>query len=339
MLSPSPYKKKNVLLKLVITIFVTFGVFCAVYSSLSCRWFVFTPADIVRNDWSFLPLNDTKVASIGLFRYQVGENDVSFDDRHGQCVQYNPIFLGNDYKWLFMAQVCLVLGPIMACVAWLFAMIGVHKNPTAFFLLMATGVQASAVVASMSWCDEFFNCPWLLGSLANAVAAFLFLLSWILAMFGLEKEKDEEQQDDESEGSWHSNSANGDTKGSFQWGEEETVVFYGPDSGTISVPEPEPAQPARKPSQVVNDPILRNSIINLALMKKEMNERIRSMNVQRIQETEEENIDDDNNGDAEGSHPKEKSARLETIQDDEMDAAEKGFADDACSLVSVELDA
>lgn len=74
-------------------------------------------------------------------------------------------------------------------------------------------------------------------------------------------------------------------------------------------------------------------------MKKEMNERIKSMNVQRIQATEEETIDDEINGDAEGSHQKEKLARLETIQDDEMNAAEKGFVEDTWSLVSEELDA
>jgi hypothetical protein len=101
---------------------------------------------------------------------------------------------------MFTAQLCVVIGPILAFVAWLLAMIGVNKYPTGFFLLMATGVQASSIVSSMSLCQEFWDCPWLLGSLSNIVATCLFFLCWILSVCGLLKERSPKHRDFEREG-------------------------------------------------------------------------------------------------------------------------------------------
>ncbi|KAG7349280.1 hypothetical protein IV203_011877 [Nitzschia inconspicua] len=338
MLSSSPYNKKNVLLKLVITMFVTFGLFCAFYATLSCRWFVFTPADVARNDWSFLPLNNTDVSSIGLFRYQIGGDDASdFEDpRHGQCAQYNPLFLGNDYSWLFTAQICLVLGPVMAVVAWIFAMIGVNKNPTSFFLLVATGVQASAVVASMSWCDEFFDCPWLLGSLANVVASCLFFLGWLLAMFGLKKE---EVEQDEIGESCHSNSANGDTKGSFQW-EEDTILPSEHSSETRSIPDPVSDQRDRR-ALAPMDPIFCNALGSYAAVVAEINSKIKKRG------RDEENVTNSIGNDVMNSPQQEEVVEtmdyeektnqqqqilIETVWDDKIEDEERGFANDTASF-------
>jgi hypothetical protein len=114
------------------------------------------------------------------------------------------------------------MGPVFATVAWILAMIGVNKNPTAFFLLLATGVQAASVVASMSWCTEFWDCPWLFGSLSNVAAACLFFLSWLLAMCCLAKEQRKKENDtDDDEEEHHSTIA----YGSASQAEDSSIFF------------------------------------------------------------------------------------------------------------------
>jgi hypothetical protein len=313
--------------------FLGFGLFCALYSSLSCRWYVFTPADVVRNDWSFLPLNSTEVASIGLFRYQIGGDNTAFEDpRHGQCAQYNPLFLGSDYAWLYTAQICLVLGPVMGVVAWLFAMTGVNKHPTAFFLLVATGIQTTAVVASMTWCDEFYNCPWLLGSLANAVAACLFFLSWLVAMFCLQKEK--QKEDDSDASSWHSNSANGDTKGSFQW-EDDTIIPSEPVIREVRcapdpqpVPVPVPDVPMRSYPPKIKDAVKEKAVRNYADLMVEAKALLRKRREQEMEEGLMTTAENDGFMEiTEEEVKEEEQATMAEEEGDEMDAAERGMVE------------
>jgi hypothetical protein len=199
MFSKSPYSTRNVCIKSVITLFCAFGIFFSIFATLSCRWFVFNHDDESVQDWDFIPHKNNTI-SIGLFRYQA--TDINFNDEAEEpflttsnirCSQFDPLFLGRDYDMMFAAQICIILGPILAFVAWLLAMIGVNKHPTGFFLLLATGVQAASVVASMSWCDEFWDCPWLLGSLSNIVATCLFFLGWLLSVCGLVKETPQKQ--------------------------------------------------------------------------------------------------------------------------------------------------
>ena len=233
MFDRSEMSKSNVRIKSAITFLAGLGIFFCIYGSLSCRWFVSTQDEATLEEWDFLP-SDKVVPTIGLFRYQVaGGSDTTQGEPFApsseniQCQQYTPLFLGSDYSWIYTTQICVVLGPIMTIVAWIFAILGVNKNPTAFFMLLATGLQAASVVASMGWCDEFWNCPWLAGSLANIAAASLFFLSWLLAMFGL---KTEEQCSEKDGDSTNSNFYSTTAKGGVSQ-VEESVLSYGFSNG------------------------------------------------------------------------------------------------------------
>jgi hypothetical protein len=216
MFSRSSYNSRNVVVKSIISVLTGAGIFLAMYATISCRWFVFddtinnsTGNNSVENDslFSFLPsINST--ASVGLFRYQtkIGDGRIIEDEPNILatstilCTQYDPLFqLGT--IWMFTAQICVILGPIFAFVAWLLAMIGVNKHPAALFLLLATSVQAASVISSMTLCDKFWDCPWLLGSLSDVVATALFFLSWLLALCGLMREEaaDDDEDDDHDE--------------------------------------------------------------------------------------------------------------------------------------------
>jgi hypothetical protein len=161
------------------------------YASLSCRWFVFTYDDPKSISSGILHFNNS-IVSIGIFQYQT---TTPVNSPNFVCTKYNPLFQGSEFLWFFTAQICVVVGPVIAVVGWMMAMIGVSKQLTATFFFIATGVQASGVVASMSWCDEFFNCPWLLGSMANVASTFLFLLSWLLAICGRIREQTKQEED------------------------------------------------------------------------------------------------------------------------------------------------
>jgi hypothetical protein len=160
------------------TLFTFCGVFCAIYAGLSCRWFLI-------DDSNDVSANTTSAISIGIFRYQVSSSGV--DNDNVQCIPYNPLFLWKTHSWFFTAQICIVTASVLAICALVFAMIGVNKNPTAFFLFMSTGTQTACVASSLNWCDKLRDCPWLLGELFNALAACFFLISWIVAMCGIVK--------------------------------------------------------------------------------------------------------------------------------------------------------
>lgn len=178
------------MIKSIVTCFVGTGMFFALYATLSCRWFVVNVTLSGVEKWQSLPLdgnNGTATASIGIFRYHESLNisDGSFfsSDINGQCVQYDPLF--SDDKWKLTAQVCVILGPVLALVAFIVAMIDVNRNAFLSFILAATFVQSVSVIASMSMCDRYSNCPWLMGTLTNIFAACSFLVSFLIAICGL----------------------------------------------------------------------------------------------------------------------------------------------------------
>ena len=207
------YSKRNVCIKVVISVLIALGIFCAIFAICSCRWFVFLQDESSENrlvqDWSFLPERDMDATiSIGIFRYQTTSIDEAYDDdessnatitstpatagndaytstSNDQCVSYPGFWVGIDYQWKFTAQLCSVLGTVLAFVTWCVIIVGADRFWICIFLLLATGFQSATVISSLSWCDQYWNCPWLLGALVNLVAACLFLSSWVLAMGGL----------------------------------------------------------------------------------------------------------------------------------------------------------
>jgi hypothetical protein len=180
MFSKTPFIPRNVAVKSFLTAFCGLGIFFAISATLSCRWFDYDAASF--EAWDILPDDKNHTMSVGLFRYQTSPS--------GQCIQYEPLFVGDvdGMSMMYAAQICVILGPIFACTAWLLAMVAVNKYPTVVFLLMATVVQCASVVASMSWCEGFGACPWQFGSITNTVAAAIFFVSSLLGFWGLVKE-------------------------------------------------------------------------------------------------------------------------------------------------------
>ena len=197
--------KRNVCIKVVISILVTLGMVFAILAIRSCRWFVFVQGDYSHNrvfqDWTFLPERDMETTtSIGLFRYQntlINDDDDSLSTTiasttsayrvtdNDQCVPYTGFWVGIEHKWKFSSQLCIVLGTIFAFVSLCVIMVGADHFWICTFLLLTTGLQSATIISSLSWCDQYWNCPWLLGALVNLIAACLFLLCWVLAMWGL----------------------------------------------------------------------------------------------------------------------------------------------------------
>ncbi len=204
MSSKSPIHHGNVCIKILITLFCAFGLFLALYSTLSCRWFVFNQDNLSFEAWNFVPSkNDT--VSIGLFRYQTtpDANQEDLMKNLAHCSQFEPLFVGTGDPIIFTAQLCVIIGPIIAFVAWLLAMVGVNKGPTTFLLFLASSVQTTSIVASMSWCKSFWDCQLQPGGYSNIGAAGLFFLSWFLGVCCLvnqplpAKEIDVEESGDE----------------------------------------------------------------------------------------------------------------------------------------------
>jgi hypothetical protein len=207
------YSKRNVYIKVVISALIALGIFCAIFAIHSCRWFVFLQDESSENrlvqDWSFLPERDMDTTiSIGIFRYQTTSIDEAYDDDESsnatitstpatvgndaytstsneQCVSYPGFWVGIDYRWKFTAQLCSIMGTVLAFVTWGVIIVGADRFWVCIFLLLATGFQSATVISSLSWCDQYWNCPWLLGALVNLVAVCLFLSSWVIAMWGL----------------------------------------------------------------------------------------------------------------------------------------------------------
>mmetsp|Transcript_5006 Transcript_5006/g.12839 ORF Transcript_5006/g.12839 Transcript_5006/m.12839 type:complete len:396 (-) Transcript_5006:861-2048(-) len=197
--------KHNVYIKVVISILITLGIICAIFAICSCRWFVFSQDQSsdkrLLQDWTFLPERDMETTiSIGLFRYQnalIDDDDESLNtsgnavnkafvstDKH-QCTSYAGFWVGINYKWKFTSQLSIVLGTIFAFVSLCVIIVGADNFWISTFLLLTTGLQSATIISSLSWCDQYWNCPWLLGALINLMATCLFLSCWVLAMWGL----------------------------------------------------------------------------------------------------------------------------------------------------------
>ncbi len=205
--------KRNLFVKVVISTLLALGIFCAIFAIRSCRWFVFVQDESSENrlvlDWSFLPEEELEATiSVGIFRYQPFSVIQTYDDDENlnatvatvaptpgneaytstsneDCVAYPEFWVGVGYPWKFTSQLCSVLGSILAFVSWCVMVVGANHHWIGIFLLLSTGIQGATVISSLSWCDQYWNCPWLLGSVVNLIAACLFCSCWVLAVWGL----------------------------------------------------------------------------------------------------------------------------------------------------------
>jgi hypothetical protein len=155
-----------------VTFFCAAGIACALYAVTSCRWFALTSKN---NGWDFVDADKTE--NVGLFRFE--------DDESTDCIRYDSLFFGrDDQPWLFTAQLCVLLGPLVGLMAALANCCHGHTCTTACILLFAAGLQGATVVASAAPCNGFWNCPWLGGAQANFAATGLFLVGWIVVICG-----------------------------------------------------------------------------------------------------------------------------------------------------------
>ena len=147
----SYYSVRNVCVKAILTFVIGFGITCAIFATQSYRWYVFNHDIDNLETWDFLPANKTSIISIGLFRYQTVADDAEasgpFDTRGSL---YDPPFVGSSFPWTYAAQICVIMGPVLAFFGWLMAVVGVNKHVTVFATAMSTGVQFAGIVTSMS---------------------------------------------------------------------------------------------------------------------------------------------------------------------------------------------
>lgn len=278
MFSESSYNPRNVFIKSVISLFVGVGIFFGTFATASCRWFVFDNDGLDEGAFPFLPDTNSTV-SVGLFRYQsrIGglNNEPLLSANTVLCTQYDPLFQRGD-TWMFMAQLCVILGPILAFVAWLLAMIAVNKHPTSFFLLLATGVQAASVISAMSLCNEFWDCPWLLGSLTDVVATTLFFLSWLLSMCGLVREQPEEEYPDiDSQFKSH---LSGDHPSIIDTTDQESQTGKFTSDSLSYVEEPPKGEDKQSAEDLLgtNDPIIMRAMSQSARVARDMVQRFKA---------------------------------------------------------------
>lgn len=206
--------KRNAIVKVAITFLLAMGMFCAVFAIRSCRWFVFHHDESSGNplfqDWSFLAeIELESTITVGMFSYQPFYNDQEFDDdgslnmtvaavdtaagnedndpffSQEDCVTYPEFWVGTDYPWKFTSQLFIVLASIFAFASWSVMIASKDHVWIGSFFLLAAGLQCATVIASLSWCDQYWNCPWLMGAFANLMAAVLYTLCWALAVCGL----------------------------------------------------------------------------------------------------------------------------------------------------------
>ena len=183
---PSSYSVRNVCVKIILTFVIGFGITCAIFATQSYRWYVFNHDIDNVETWDFLPANKTSIISIGLFRYQTSADDANASGPFAtRGSLYDPPFVGSSYPWTFTAQICIIVGPLLAFFGWLMAVVGVNKHVTVFAMAVSMVAQFVGVITSMSLCDQFMACPWLIGALANVVAAISFLFGWLLSFYGL----------------------------------------------------------------------------------------------------------------------------------------------------------
>ena len=206
--------------------FAILGISCAIFAIRSCRWFVLSVKDDntvyqFTTDKHEQHLNPNSTINIGLFRYETsnllfiehvqqngsdinssnGNNNITIhddddddsnnDDDVHQCEPYPRFWIGLDYKWKFTAQICVMVGPIIAFQSLCFTIVGAKRFWICTFLLLAMGLQAGTVISSLSYCDRYWHCPWLLGAKVNLIAACSFLLGWLCALFGVVEDEND----------------------------------------------------------------------------------------------------------------------------------------------------
>lgn len=207
------YSKRNLSIKAIISVFVGFGICCAIVAIRSCRWFVFLQNETNENrlveEWEFFPEIMNSTTSIGLFRYETNNtityHEVYADDdttdnlNHNiRCEPYPEFWVSADYRWQFTAQLFVMLGPIIAFQSLCLAIIGANRFWICTFLLLAMGLQTATVITSVSWCDRYWDCPWLIGAKVNLTAACSFLLGWLFAMLGLVDRNDNDNYNEQN---------------------------------------------------------------------------------------------------------------------------------------------
>jgi hypothetical protein len=216
------YSKRNLSIKAIISVFVGIGICCALVAIRSCRWFVFLKNETNENrlieEWGFFPEIMNSTTSIGLFRHETNNNisyEVLYDDttdtfnNNVRCEPYPKFWVGVDYRWKFTAQLFVMLGPIIAFQSLCLAIIGANRFWICTFLLLAMGLQTATVITSVSWCDRYWDCPWLLGAKVNLIAACSFLLGWLFAMLGLVDNNDNNNNNEQNSRAKKNNSDEG----------------------------------------------------------------------------------------------------------------------------------
>lgn len=200
-----------------IFILATCGLICQVYAVQSCEWYDWENT-MTTNDMFPTTTSTIHAEAVGLFRFQPllldeSGSDAATASSGGTCQAYsnhhftvhgssgkNGIFRKDD-AWIFSAQICVLLSMILALLSIVVAAMAAgcdcgfggcgitksrHRCLVASTWLLATGLQAASSLAATSMCpsNDFWECPWLQGAHANASAAILFLVCWLLSMCG-----------------------------------------------------------------------------------------------------------------------------------------------------------
>ena len=234
------YSKRNLSIKAIISVFVGFGICCAIVAIRSCRWFVFLQNETNENrlveEWEFFPDIMNSTTSIGLFRYETNNTLIPYEvyadtttdnlnnNNNIRCDPYPEFWVSApDYRWKFTAQLFVMLGPIIAFQSLCLAIIGANRFWICTFLLLAMGLQTATVITAVSWCDRYWDCPWLIGAKVNLTAACSFLLGWLVAMLGLVDRNDNGNYNEQNNS--RAKKKNGD----------EIAAYDSDDSDSISV--------------------------------------------------------------------------------------------------------
>lgn len=195
--------KQVIVVKVTVSLFVLLGIICGVFCVRSCRWYAFLNEEdtilspLVENNRTFynVSIDITKmsnflVRSIGIFRYEASfgndRNDTNFPhDGEDRCLPYSTFLVDSDHRWKFIAQIFISLAPIVGFQSLCFMIAGLKRFWVGIFLLAAMGLHMGTAISSLSWCDKYWYCPWMVGAKVNLLAAILFFLGWLFVIFGL----------------------------------------------------------------------------------------------------------------------------------------------------------
>jgi hypothetical protein len=236
------YSKRNLSIKAIISVFVGFGICCAIVAIRSCRWFVFLQKETNENrlveEWEFFPEIMNSTTSIGLFRYETNNTIIPYEvvyadtttpdnlnsNNNLRCEPYPEFWVSApDYRWKFTAQLFVMLGPIIAFQSVCLAIIGAKRFWICTFLLLAMGLQTATVITAVSWCDRYWDCPWLMGAKVNLTAACSFLVGWLFAMLGLVDRNDNNDNYNEQQNSRRAKRKNGDERAAYDSDDSDSI--------------------------------------------------------------------------------------------------------------------